>query len=357
MTIMLPESDDEAKRIARIATVSNLVVAALASLLALVLRPVLISVYGDAELASWLTLGGLTVFFVAQVNVLQYWFNRKTRYGVISLNRAQQMVGSAGGQVAFGLLGVRSLPGLIFGTLAGQAFAFFNLRRQAKELRGPLPEDTAAARELLRRYKKMPLLNMPNSLVDSVRLNGIPLLVGTIALGAVGQFNLAWRILQVPIGLINSAVSQVFFQKLARVKPGSMFPLVRATILRSLAIAVVPFGLIYLLAPWMFTFVFGDQWDLAGGIAQALTPWLALQLVSSPISTVFVVTENQGWMLAFSIVFAAAPLSLLALSTMPLMTTLTWLGLLMAGMLTIMLMMSLLAAHRYDKPETIEHTA
>ena len=86
---------------------------------------------------------------------------------------------------------------------------------------------------------------MPTALVDSLRTNGITLLIGTVALGAVGQFNLAWRILQVPIGLINSAISQVFFQKLARIRPGQMLPLVRGTILRSLLIPV-PFGLIYL---------------------------------------------------------------------------------------------------------------
>ena len=106
---------------------------------------------------------------------------------------------------------------------------------------------------------------MPNALVDSVRINGITLLIGTVALGAVGQLNLAWRILQVPIGLINSAISQVFFQKLARVRPGEMLPLVRSTIIRSLLISPqVPFGLIYLVSPWMFTLVFGQQWDQAG---------------------------------------------------------------------------------------------
>ena len=349
MTIMLPEDDDEARRIARVATYSNLVVAGLFTLAALLLRDLVIAQYGDPELASWLVMGGFTVFFVAQATMMQFWFNRKTDYRTISLNRVQQSIGSAGGQLGFGLLGLRTLPGLIFGTLIGQAFAFVNLRLRAKSLFRPLPEGTTSGMELVRRYKKMPLLNMPTALVDSLRTNGITLLIGTVALGAVGQFNLAWRILQVPIGLINSAISQVFFQKLARVRPGEMLPLVRATILRSLLITLVPFGLIYLVAPWMFTLVFGPQWDMAGEFARALTPWLAMQLVTSPISTVFVVTDNQQWMLGFSIVFCAAPLSLLYFSPLPLLETVFWLGLLMAGMLALMLLMSLLAARGYDR--------
>ena len=349
MTIMLPEDDDEARRIARVATYSNLVVAGLFTLAALLLRDLVIAQYGDPELASWLVMGGFTVFFVAQATMMQFWFNRKTDYRTISLNRVQQSIGSAGGQLGFGLLGLRTLPGLIFGTLIGQAFAFVNLRLRAKSLFRPLPEGTTSGMELVRRYKKMPLLNMPTALVDSLRTNGITLLIGTVALGAVGQFNLAWRILQVPIGLINSAISQVFFQKLARVRPGEMLPLVRATILRSLLITLVPFGLIYLVSPWMFTLVFGPQWDMAGEFARALTPWLAMQLVTSPISTVFVVTDNQQWMLGFSIVFCAAPLSLLYFSPLPLLETVFWLGLLMAGMLALMLLMSLLAARGYDR--------
>ena len=349
MTIMLPEDDDEARRIARVATYSNLAVAGLFTLAALLLRDLVIAQYGDPELASWLVMGGFTVFFVAQATMMQFWFNRKTDYRTISLNRVQQSIGSAGGQLGFGLLGLRTLPGLIFGTLIGQAFAFANLRLRAKSLFRPLPEGTTSGMELVRRYKKMPLLNMPTALVDSLRTNGITLLIGTVALGAVGQFNLAWRILQVPIGLINSAISQVFFQKLARVRPGEMLPLVRATILRSLLITLVPFGLIYLVAPWMFTLVFGPQWDMAGEFARALTPWLAMQLVTSPISTVFVVTDNQQWMLGFSIVFCAAPLSLLYFSPLPLLETVFWLGLLMAGMLALMLLMSLLAARGYDR--------
>ncbi|MEI4872799.1 oligosaccharide flippase family protein, partial [Klebsiella pneumoniae] len=82
-----------------------------------------------------------------------------------------------------------------------------------------------------------------------VRLNGIVLLIGTIALGAVGQFNLAWQSMQVPIGLINGAISQVFFERLARVERGSMRPLVRATIKRAFLLGLPPFIIIYIIAP------------------------------------------------------------------------------------------------------------
>lgn len=348
LTIILPENDDSARRIARIATVSNVIFAAAASAVAFFLYDLIVSIYGSAELARWLPMVGISVFFLAQVTVLQYWFNRKKDYRTISLNRVQQMVGSSGGQVAAGLTGFTSLPGLIVGTVLGPAFAFFNLRRKSQDLLAPIPESTPSSSALLRRYKKMPLLNLPNALIDGIRLNGIPLMIGLVALDTVGQFNRAWTILQVPIGLMNGAISQVFFQKLSTVQPGEMYPLVRATIVRAILISIVPFGLIYLVSPWFFLLVFGQQWDLAGEIARALTPWLAMQLVTSPISTLFVVTENQLWLLGFSIVFAAAPLSLLYFSPLPLITTLTIMGGVMALLLVCLLGMALVTARRFD---------
>ena len=87
MTIMLPDDDDEARRIAPVATYSNLVVAGLFTLAALIMRDLVIAQYGDPALASWLVMGGFTVFFVAQATMMQFWFNRKTDYRTISLNR------------------------------------------------------------------------------------------------------------------------------------------------------------------------------------------------------------------------------------------------------------------------------
>ena len=157
-----------------------------------------------------------------------------------------------------------------------------------------------------KKYKKMPLLNLPNALVDAVRVNGIQMLVGLVAVSGLGQFNLAWRTLQVPIGLINGAISQVFYRELAAIKPGGMRLLVGRTTLRSAVFGIPPFIALYIVSPWLFTFVFGPQWDQAGDFARALTPWLALQLITSPISTVFVVTSKQQWLLAFSVVFLAS---------------------------------------------------
>ena len=66
----------------------------------------------------------------------------------------------------------------------------------------------------------------------------------------------------------------VFLKKLSDTEPGAMLPLVRAVLLRTCLAAIVPFAVLYLLAPWLFPFVFGATWHDAGYYARALTPWL-----------------------------------------------------------------------------------
>lgn len=309
MTVVLPKSDDEARVIGRLATRSVITVSVMTTTLAFLLKDFIVSMWGDEELARWMPIAGLTVFFIAQVTLLQYCYNRKREYRIIAQNRVQQTIGSSGGQLAFGLAGLRTMPGLLFGVMAGHAFAFFWLNSKAKEFRKAPGPEAPTMREVAAKHKKMPILNLPNARVDAVRTHCIDMIIGTFTLGLVGQFNLAWRVLQVPIGLINGAIQQVFYRELADIKPGAMQKLIRTTIRRPTLLSAIPFGIIYIISPWLFPFVFGDQWHLAGDIACALTPWLALQLVTSPISTVFIVTSKQHWMLAFAIVFAAAPLN------------------------------------------------
>ena len=73
-----------------------------------------------------------------------------------------------------------------------------------------------------------------------------------------------------------------------------------------------------------------------------------MTVLTSPISNIFVVTETQSRLLAFAIVYCAAPLAWLWLSPLPFMTTLTILGALMALLLAGMIVMALAVARRFD---------
>ena len=152
-----------------------------------------------------------------------------------------------------------------------------------------------------------------------------------------------------PVALIVGSIGQVFLRTLSRTEPGRMGALVAATMRRAFLGAAVPFGALYALAPWLFPVVFGAQWDQAGDFARSLVPWLAMMVVSSPVSNLFVVTDNQHRMLAFAVVYCAAPLVWLWLSPLDLAATVRVLGAGMAALLVVMVAMAWACAREFDR--------
>ena len=347
MTIMLPKKEPEALSVARLGMVCLTVVSLLATAASLPLSGLIERQWGH-EVALWMPLVGLTTFLMSAVELFKYWFNRNSDYRAIAVNQAEQQIGLTSGQLVLGMAGMGGMAGLILGHTAGQIFAFVNLGRQAKPLWRRLPQGAPSLRWAARRYRRMPLLNGPNALADALRTNGIQLLIGGYSVASLGQFQMAWRYLDAPLILINGAVARVFFQKLSTIEPGRMRPLVRVTIKRAILIGLVPFALIYVLSPWIFPFFLGSQWTESGSFARALTPWLFMMLITSPISNLFIVTEHQDWMLGFALVYTAVPLAWLHWSPLALLPTCYILGAIMAGLLVANTMLADHAAKEFD---------
>ena len=347
MAIMLPRKELEALSVARLGMVCLTVVSLLATAASLPLSGLIERQWGH-EVALWMPLVGLTTFLMSAVELFKYWFNRNSDYRAIAVNQAEQQIGLTSGQLVLGMAGMGGMAGLILGHTAGQIFAFVNLGRQAKPLWRRLPQGAPSLRWAARRYRRMPLLNGPNALADALRTNGIQLLIGGYSVASLGQFQMAWRYLDAPLILINGAVARVFFQKLSTIEPGRIRPLVRVTIKRAILIGLVPFALIYVLSPWIFPFFLGSQWTESGSFARALTPWLFMMLITSPISNLFIVTEHQDWMLGFALVYTAVPLAWLHWSPLALLPTCYILGAIMAGLLVANTMLADHAAKEFD---------
>lgn len=348
LAVMLEKEDAEAKQVFKLGFTLIISFAVFSSVLAYVLQATAAKYY-SANVATYLPLVGVTVFFLSGATLLQFWYNRKSDYKTIALNRVQQQVGASGGQVIAGFAGITSVLGLWLGQTLGQAFAFFNLGIRAKELRTINTSQTPGIWHYAKKHWKMPILNGPNAFIDALRNMGIPMLIGAVSLGSLGEYKIAEAVVMIPVGLFTGAISQVFFQKLAQVERGNMQSEVTRAIKGAFLIGVAPFAALYLLAPWLLPILFGAQYTQAGYFVQALIPWLFMTLMTSPVSNMFIVTGTQSWLLGFAIIYTVAPLTWLYYSPYPLLTTVYILGLIMAACLVGMLILSLLAARKYDR--------
>lgn len=350
LAILMVEDQRRATQLVWLCSWINAGVAVTTSVVMFALAPWVADWYNlEQEASSWLYFVGIIIWAFGQMSIFTYWLTRNQRFSLISRNKIHQSVTVAGTQVGFGFTPF-GVFGLIAGTLLGQIAALGNLWRK-----GGIPERVsltrADARSLLKEFRKMPLLNGPNAIIDSIRLQGINLLIGIVASKAVlGQFAVAWLVVQAPAALISSALAQVFFQRLASTKPGQMFVTVRKSLLLTMSIAIVPFLLIYFLAPPLLPLLLGegDKWAKAAMFASALTPWLYMNFSTSPISNLFVVAQRQEILLGFAVVYMAVPLTIIWFGGTDMVATIQIVSWAMAGLLACFCVLALLVARSYD---------
>ncbi|AQX16743.1 hypothetical protein BKM78_13125 [Tessaracoccus sp. T2.5-30] len=346
LAIVLPKQDRDARALVRLAMILGAFTCLGIGVILFVVAEQVSDVMGMPELEGLLAFSGLTAWATSQAAILNYWSNRQKSYRLMSTTRIGLSATMQGAQVGLGIAGVGT-SALIVSTFLGQMYASIRLYfANRKEIFG---RPRSSMKAMARAHRKLPLLNGPTALMDAARLQGTTVLIGAFfSAGAIGQYGQAWKLLQGPAALINSSLSQVFFQKMAVTPPGGMLPLVRRAVVRSAAIGAVPFGLIFLLAPPLFPVIFGSRWALAGEIGAALVPWLYVNFVTSPLSMLFIVARRQGVVFWFGWVFTAAPLLLLWFYHEDILLTVRWLSWMMAILLCVYVGLALRVARDYD---------
>lgn len=311
--IMLPDTDREAKQVVRLAVTINVIFSVIFLAGCVVATFALSHVW--PQVAPLLIFAALYVTVTSLSSIWTFWLNRLGEYRQISANRLFSAVAQVGLQIGAWLVGLGGAVGLIGGRILGVLAATVTLGYRARDSRTDVDKTPGARRRALHRYRKMPLLNGPSAIADAVRINGINLMIAAIfSTAMLGQFSFAWLIVQAPVALINGAVSQVYFRELTNTPRGQLRAMAASVTKRGALAGLVPFAALAALSPWMIPLIFGARWEMAGLIVTILCPWLYVNLVTSPVSNIFVVTETQQVSLGFSLVFAAVPLGLLGLA-------------------------------------------
>ncbi len=146
-------------------------------------------------------------------------------------------------------------------------------------------------------YRKFPLLATPSQIINSASIQITPFLLATFySTSVVGWLAMAQRVIGLPIAAIGYGVSQVFFQRSAKIgneNPSELLILYRKTAGSMLIISLIPLGLLAITAPFLFGMVFGEQWSQSGLYVTILIPMFMCQFVVSPLSQIMAVISAQ----------------------------------------------------------------
>ncbi|HHD80525.1 MAG TPA: hypothetical protein ENK99_02810, partial [Campylobacterales bacterium] len=313
LAIMLPKKDDDAMNIVALSIVISFFVSFITLLIVFSFNAQITHLLGNPEISFWLYFIPITVLLTGVYQSFNYWINRKKEYGRLATNKVIQSGTTAMVNLGMGFGGFGS-SGLILGRMLGQGIATGILAKVVwQERRGKLKSiDKLKVLALAIRYKKMPVFNLPNALIDGFRLSGINILIAKFfMISTLGQFSLAWKIVQVPLSLIASSLTQVFFQKISSIPKQDIHVLIKNYIFKSTLISFPLFLGIYFFAVDFFTLIFGKEWKLAGEAASVMSPWLFLNFLTAPVANIFIVLDRQEIVLFVSILYMAVPIVIL----------------------------------------------
>lgn len=313
LAIILPKRDYAALNLIVLSIIISFLIAILSFLIVITFNKQITSLLNNVNISAYLYLIPISVVSIGIYQCLNYWCIRKKQYFRLFLRKVIQSLLMVGFNLILGILKLGAC-GLVFGYVASQGIITVLLGKNIWQEDNVRPDIIKKLKiiSLMRKYKKLPLYNLPNALFDGIRMAGIDiLLIKFFSSTFLGQFYLAFRILQSPVSLVGASISQVFIKKIATVSICEINNILNKFLIRTSILVLPFFAFFYFFAEDIFVFMFGKQWHMAGQIASIITPWIFLNFLTSPISNVFIVLNKQETMFIFSIFYTAVPLGII----------------------------------------------
>ncbi len=316
--IMLPKSEEDSANVAFLCALLVTFTSLLTALIVIFLPKDVEHILNAPGISKYLIYIPAITFFNGIFFVQNYWLSRKIRFGIIAGSRIVNTISTKAFQLAIPIWNVSPL-GLIAGYVVGYGFAdLFMLKDVKEDLKIFRKVSLKKMKEMAIQYKNFPLFSSWSTLANSISPQ-VPTFLLSFYYGTsvVGYFSLANQVVNMPMGLLGTAIQQVFFQKISEVKngnePGDMKEIVGEVYKKLILVGVFPMILLLILGEEIFTFAFGKNWYVSGVYIKILVPWIFLVFLSSPISSLYSVFDKQRVWLTFSIILLISRIVALAI--------------------------------------------
>jgi O-antigen/teichoic acid export membrane protein len=298
LAVMMPREDHKGLNLTGLSALISVFVSLLLLLLVWLLNRPVTRMLGNEQISPWLYLVPLSTLLNGCYQGLNYWSNRQKRFRTMTAASLGQSLTNSSVKVGAGFL-VPGPFGLITGAVAGQITGFLTLLHNfLKHDRARLPViKQKEMGSLAREYYRFPKYNMLHGVTNNLSGN-LPVFILTswFSSAAAGLYSFGFTMIFRPMSLVTTAFSQVFSQRvIARENEGlAILPDVKRLLVKMFQFSFLPFGIVAIFAPRIFTFVFGPEWETAGTYTRILIPWLYMVFLSAPFSFLPDLFKVQG---------------------------------------------------------------
>jgi O-antigen/teichoic acid export membrane protein len=298
LAIILPKRHEEAVNILSLACVLSLSLTCILSLVFFFFSESLSSITRMDDLKQFLWLIPVSACFAVIYMIFNEWCVRKKTFATLSKNKISNTAGIAGGSLLFGLF--KTSGGLIFGEILGRfvsaSLAIFRVLKDDRRLFRHISISKMVF--YAKRYSDFPKFNLSGQFFN-VLGQQLPVLLLTAKFGMyeIGLFSLSERALGLPLSFVGNAFKDVFKQRATDDyrENGNCRSIYLKTMTTLLCISIIPFFILFLFAPFLFSLVFGEEWYVAGEYARILCPMFCVSFLMMPTSGMFIIAEKQKW--------------------------------------------------------------
>lgn len=314
LAIMLPRKDEDAINIFALGLIITILISLVLLFLVVLFNDFLVEILNNKEIGFWLYFTPLTVFLIGSFNLLNYFNNRKKQYADLRNAMITKSIVMAVIQLSLGFI-KSGASGLISGQVFSQMVANAKLIKNIfndKVLIQKVSKVKIIA--VAKRYKKFPKFSMPSEILNNSSVQLPLLMLGYFfSTAIVGFYSLAHKLISMPMTLIGSSIGQVFFKEASTVKKDklALSNLTLKTYNKLLNIGIIPFSILLAFGDYIFSFIFGKEWIVAGEYTQLLSLWILFVFISSPLSNLTSILEKQKEGLYFNILILVSRVSVI----------------------------------------------
>jgi len=244
----------------------------------------------------------LSVFLISINQSILVWLNRQKKYIIIANQNVLKSSSNSFSALLFGVKNISS--GLVLGhVISLMVISVWNIKNLFLDFKINLIDQNLMKKNF-KKYIDFLKFSTPSNLFNSFSNIGMTTII-IIFFGPeiAGLYFLAEKIIVLPISLITSSISQVYFEKASKLFYSDKYELLKLTnrIQKNIFFILFPFLILISLFGKNLFSLLGEEWMGAGVMLKYFSIYILLKNIYSPVSHIGDILNKQKTLLKFNI--------------------------------------------------------
>ncbi|WP_286976293.1 lipopolysaccharide biosynthesis protein [Acetomicrobium sp. UBA5826] len=320
IAIVLPKEDSEAKGLVKLSFLVSAAIFCAVVVVMLTGGEKLLALLDSEAIAPYVMLIPLSMVFAAYMQIGQQWLIRKKQFAITARVAVLQSFLLNSAKTVIGWVKPVGAVLVVLATLGHglhAAMLWVGIKKS-----GTLTENTALKepseiplKKLAKQYYDFPLYRTPQMFINAIS-QSLPVLMLASFFGpsSAGFYTICRTVLGMPSSLVGQAVGDVFYPRVTEAshRGEDVSRLILKATLALAAVGFLPFAVVVVFGPQLFSFVFGAEWVKAGEYARWIALWMFMGFINRPSVAAIATLSIQGFFLIFEFLSIGSRITALA---------------------------------------------